>query len=434
MRKEDKLGYGYLLVGIGVPPVLDYFFGPKWGLVAALLVLAGGAILLVSAHLHPGKRIAKFIMVGAILGAASIGVMRMIRHKDDPKEHLRPSESKLRITRFERSPYTAKRQVFINVYYRYEAESDARVRGYYKVAVMHFDPTDLRDPLKMRDIENNLWKQFMETGMINPAHGIMVPANSNQWVSLLGPTLTKNQVTELNSAPTGAVLFLGMLRYNDGRADYETDFCAFTKANPEIFFTCDEHNESSFRQRNSEAVLTPAPPTVKTINPKTPKPAVKIEQHGTGNGAVGDSITTGPCSNVQVGGNGNQATVNCGPPPVKLEWMVRDIVPPTQDTDGAPPSPFKYEKEITVRVNAAYTPVSVGVICDSHLEAVNGFLKEVTMAVNEREGIDPDGKRAFVYFEGSPATPHEPLVIHLWSNQPFSVLAVAQAKIKGVND
>lgn len=38
---------------------------------------------------------------------------------------------------------------------------------------------------------------------------------------------------------------------------------------------------------------------------------VKIEQYGEGSGAVGGSITTGPCSNVQVGGHGNQAAVNC---------------------------------------------------------------------------------------------------------------------------
>jgi hypothetical protein len=40
----------------------------------------------------------------------------------------------------------------------------------------------------------------------------------------------------------------------------------------------------------------------------------KIEQHGEGNGAVGGSITTGPCSNVQVGGSNNTATTNCRPP------------------------------------------------------------------------------------------------------------------------
>jgi hypothetical protein len=37
----------------------------------------------------------------------------------------------------------------------------------------------------------------------------------------------------------------------------------------------------------------------------------KIEQHGTGNGAISGNVTTGPCSNVLVGGNNNQASVNC---------------------------------------------------------------------------------------------------------------------------
>lgn len=45
--------------------------------------------------------------------------------------------------------------------------------------------------------------------------------------------------------------------------------------------------------------------------PSAPAPA-QSEQHGKGSGSVGGSITTGPCSNVQVGGNGNQASVNCG--------------------------------------------------------------------------------------------------------------------------
>src|SRR6266852_2324393 len=66
-------------------------------------------------------------------------------------------------------------------------------------------------------------------------------------------------------------------------------------------------------------ILTSAPrpsvPMAKTPKPKPmPVPQVTIEQHGQGNGGVGGSITTAPCSNVQVGGVGNQATVNCAPP------------------------------------------------------------------------------------------------------------------------
>ena len=59
----------------------------------------------------------------------------------------------------------------------------------------------------------------------------------------------------------------------------------------------------------------PSVPIVKTPKPKPQPPSVKIEQHGNGNGAVGGNITSAPCSSVQVGGNNNQATVNCSPPP-----------------------------------------------------------------------------------------------------------------------
>ena len=58
----------------------------------------------------------------------------------------------------------------------------------------------------------------------------------------------------------------------------------------------------------------PQPPVPRQRKKETDNPqptGSKIEQHGTGNGAVGGSITTAPCTNVQVGGNGNQATTNC---------------------------------------------------------------------------------------------------------------------------
>jgi hypothetical protein len=132
------------------------------------------------------------------------------------------------------------------------------------------------------------------------------------------------------------------------------------------------------------------------------------------------------------GGNVNNPTVNnFGPLPVQFHWSVRDIVPPRDDDDEANPSlsKFKYEKEVTVNVSAPYTPVSIGIICDSHLEKVHAFLKQITMALDEAQGIDTSGEKAYVYFAGSPATPDEPLIIHIWANQPFSVLQVGQAKI-----
>jgi hypothetical protein len=53
--------------------------------------------------------------------------------------------------------------------------------------------------------------------------------------------------------------------------------------------------------------------TAGTINVASPLQAAQtqIEQHGAGSGAVGGGIATGPCSNVQVGGENNQASVRC---------------------------------------------------------------------------------------------------------------------------
>jgi hypothetical protein len=65
--------------------------------------------------------------------------------------------------------------------------------------------------------------------------------------------------------------------------------------------------------RISVSPPSPSVPIVKTPKPTPQPPSVKVDQHGNGNGAVGGNITTAPCSNVQIGGNNNQATVNCAP-------------------------------------------------------------------------------------------------------------------------
>jgi hypothetical protein len=51
----------------------------------------------------------------------------------------------------------------------------------------------------------------------------------------------------------------------------------------------------------------PSPPNT---HPKPVPPS--IEQHGTGNGAVGKIDQSGNCNINQIGGSGNQATANCG--------------------------------------------------------------------------------------------------------------------------
>jgi hypothetical protein len=44
-----------------------------------------------------------------------------------------------------------------------------------------------------------------------------------------------------------------------------------------------------------------------------------MEHHGAGSAVVSGSVVAAPCSNVQIGGSGNQATTNCGPITWKLD-------------------------------------------------------------------------------------------------------------------
>jgi hypothetical protein len=170
---------------------------------------------------------------------------------------------------------------------------------------------------------------------------------------------------------------------------------------------------------------SPSVPIMKT--PKTTPPSVKIEQHGNGNGAVGGNITPAPCSSIQVGGNNNQATVNCDPAPLEIKWTTHDVVPPAMTEDK---KQFKFEKQIMVTVNQTYTPISLGFVCDTEIEAVDVGMEGEYMRIIPRMGTDRDNKKTgFVYFEGTPATPTKPLFISVWSNQPFAVLSVATAKI-----
>jgi hypothetical protein len=152
-----------------------------------------------------------------------------------------PYNTDLRIIRFERNAYEAGKPVLINVYYRYDGNNPARMRGYYKVVVVHLGEPD-RNPEAIEALENQMWDQFIAQ-MDTPMHGLLIAPKSNGFVTLNGPVITAQQVGELNNAAAieGLVLIVGKLMWIDGIGDYETDFCAFVRWNPEVFIDCNDH-------------------------------------------------------------------------------------------------------------------------------------------------------------------------------------------------
>jgi hypothetical protein len=104
--------------------------------------------------------------------------------------------------------------------------------------------------------------------------------------------------------------------------------------------------------------------------PVPPQPPV--EQHGTGNGAVGGSITQGPCSNLQVGGVGNQQTTNCtiDTPPRTISLKV---------LSNSPASSISFK----IWVDRDFPNAKFVVICDRPCKAIDGNI--------DWEGRPPNG-------------------------------------------
>ena len=150
-----------------------------------------------------------------------------------------------------------------------------------------------------------------------------------------------------------------------------------------------------------------------------------------GNGGAGGDVVIGPkilqqssgdCSPNIVGGGNN---VNCGPPRLEMKWSAKSVDPPQLTEDKRA---FKYQQQVKIEVNQPYTPVSVGVVCSAEIGEIQGFLPGGSAQFFPKHGTDKDNKKmGFVYFEGSPATPTNPLVISIWSDQPLSVLRVDKA-------
>ena len=165
---------------------------------------------------------------------------------------------------------------------------------------------------------------------------------------------------------------------------------------------------------------SPSVPIVKTPKPTkpiSPGPKAKIEQHGAASGAVGGSITTGPCSNVQVGGSQNQASTDCAPPAPKVS--VTSVVP-SQVADD-------YQLRVTLKTDRELSGLSFKLAFNSTIEngdvsmSNSGLIEEVTDIKTEQGSLYPNN--VFTFSISNPTTLPEngELYITVHAKQPFKL-------------
>jgi hypothetical protein len=92
MSKETKLGYGFLLAGVGLPYLIEKLFSPRIALAAAIVLMFVGICLLVAGHLHDRQRLAtKVIFILLAVMVLGVGIAWRVRPKT---EEAPPSASK----------------------------------------------------------------------------------------------------------------------------------------------------------------------------------------------------------------------------------------------------------------------------------------------------------------------------------------------------
>jgi len=164
--------------------------------------------------------------------------------------------------------------------------------------------------------------------------------------------------------------------------------------------------------------ITKTPPS-----PRPPKPKAGIEQHGTGNNAVEGGIATGPCSNVQIGGQGNTATTNCGPPPLVLD--VASVKSGSEGSDFTERPGF-LKTEITIVPNQQVTaPFTIALEFDNPISDIGHTVKNVGAQMGGgpfRRGIH--ARETVLTSIG----PEHPLVVVVFSLLPVKLVAAPRVE------
>jgi len=224
-------------------------------------------------------------------------------------------------------------------------------------------------------------------------------------------------------AITGAVIALALFGL---RAVYNREVAKVAPSIP---------SQSDKKANEQEPETKQEPPKVAPLPKAIPPQRASASKANTVPNAAtqqtsGDKLPAQNCPNgICIGGNnsGNASVYNYGPPPIQMKWTIHSIDPPQPTQSG---KAFKYEQQVTVTVDQMYTPVSLGVVCSAPISEIEGWLPSAHTQFLPKNGTDKDDqKKGFVYWQGSPATPQDPVIIAIWSDEPLSVLKVATTQI-----
>lgn len=245
MQRETKLNYGYALFGLGMPYLIDYFLGAKWGVLAAILAVVSGMVLLIAGHSHregaaiPARsKLASaglYVLIGSVLGLGSLLFVYVLRHKesvpppppvsdlrvdDETLQPLQPNNAaKLNLRIFNDSQYT--------IHYRDVSLIDVADGGFQNEAALEQKERELWH--KLEDKVAELRNQFKDDSAFYDRE---FPPKVRTLMTIQSSVLSAKQFKSLQKADGQvAIFYMSKFVYLDSTGEHGLDNCAFTQGN-----------------------------------------------------------------------------------------------------------------------------------------------------------------------------------------------------------
>ena len=161
-----------------------------------------------------------------------------------------------------------------------------------------------------------------------------------------------------------------------------------------------------------------APPKKTGASLTAPHGAPPQTATGNNNGQVAGNITTGNCNAVQVGGNKNQAQVNCTPPPLELAASLRDISG-TQGKLEFSPNKCPVKTQIRIVPNQAVPPpVGMALDFDNPVTQMGAVVEGINMLSSGGPGR-LEGRHVLITITEPGISRNHPMIIETCSALPL---------------
>jgi hypothetical protein len=176
--------------------------------------------------------------VAAITGALLIAAM-MWNHSINA---IAPLNTNLSIFKFDRGPYEAGKRAFVSVYLQYNGDAPATVNSYEKVGIIGHLSEKAATAEGMTALQDGIWREFTADSGATKAAEFTVPPKLPVWFTTYGPILSIDQANDLAGGKGAFLLFMGVLKWTDGKGSFELDYCGYTDPNAAIYHLCTHHN------------------------------------------------------------------------------------------------------------------------------------------------------------------------------------------------